>query len=55
MLSPFWPHGNYPMKILEELIKDIDEEDISNANKLGYKIKLMGFSEIFGNKIFFNS
>ncbi len=35
-----------------EGIKDIKEEDIVNANKLGYKIKLMGFSEIFGNKIF---
>ncbi len=35
-----------------EGIKDIDEEDISNANKLGYKIKLMGFSEILDNKIF---
>ena len=35
-----------------EGIKDVDEEDISNANKLGYKIKLMGFSEIFNNKIF---
>ena len=35
-----------------EGIRDVDEEDISNANKLGYKIKLMGFSEIFNNKIF---
>ena len=35
-----------------EGIKDIEEEDIINANKLGYKIKLMGFSEIFDNKIF---
>ena len=35
-----------------EGIKDIDEEDINNSNKLGYKIKLMGFSEIFENKIF---
>ena len=35
-----------------EGIKDIDEEDISNSNKLGYKIKLMGFSEIINNKIF---
>ena len=35
-----------------EGIKDIEEEDIINANKLGYKIKLMGFSEIFENKIF---
>ncbi len=35
-----------------EGIKDIDEEDISNSSKLGYKIKLMGFSEIINNKIF---
>ncbi len=35
-----------------EGIKDIDEEDITNANKLGYKIKLMGFSEINHNKIY---
>lgn len=35
-----------------EGIKNIDEEDIINANKLGYKIKLMGFSEISDNKIF---
>ena len=35
-----------------EGIKNIDEEDIINANKLGYKIKLMGFSEILNNKIF---
>jgi len=35
-----------------EGIKNIDEEDITNANKLGYKIKLMGFSEILNNKIF---
>ena len=35
-----------------EGIKDIDEEDIINSNKLGYKIKLMGFAEIINNKIF---
>ena len=35
-----------------EGIKNIDEEDISNANKLGYKIKLMGFSELLNDKIF---
>ena len=35
-----------------EGIKVVDEEDINNANKLGYKIKLMGFSEILNNKIF---
>ena len=35
-----------------EGIKNIDEEDIINVNKLGYKIKLMGFSEILNNKIF---
>ncbi len=35
-----------------EGIKDIDVEDIKNTNKLGYKIKLMGFSEIINNKIY---
>ena len=35
-----------------EGIKDIDQEDIINTNKLGYKIKLMGFSEILNNKMF---
>ena len=35
-----------------EGIKNIAEEDIINANKLGYKIKLMGFSEIINNKLF---
>ena len=35
-----------------EGIKDINEEDILNANKLGYKIKLMGFSEVFNNKMY---
>ena len=35
-----------------EGIKDVNEEDIINANKLGYKIKLMGFSEVLNNKIF---
>ena len=35
-----------------EGIKDIDEEDINHSNKLGYKIKLMGFSEILNNKIY---
>ena len=35
-----------------EGIKEIDEEDIINVNKLGYKIKLMGFSEILKNKIY---
>tara|TARA_A100001011_G_scaffold400717_1_gene517920 strand:- start:372 stop:1664 length:1293 start_codon:yes stop_codon:yes gene_type:complete len=35
-----------------EGIKDINEEDIVNANRLGYKIKLLGFSEVLNNKIF---
>ena len=35
-----------------EGIKDIEEADIINANKLGYKVKLMGFSEVLNNKIF---
>lgn len=37
--------------IFVEGIKNIDKEDILNANKLGYKIKLIGFSEIRNNKI----
>ena len=35
-----------------EGIKDVNGEDIINANKLGYKIKLLGFSEVLNNKIF---
>ena len=32
-----------------EGIKDIDKEDIDNANTLGYKIKLVGFAEKIKN------
>ncbi len=35
-----------------EGIKEVDSEDILNASKLGYKIKLLGFSEVFNNKIY---
>ena len=35
-----------------EGIKNIDMDDISNAGKLGYKIKLLGFSELINNKIY---
>ena len=35
-----------------EGIKNIDSKDILNADKLGYKIKLLGFSEIQNNKIY---
>ena len=38
--------------IYVEGIKDIDKNDIDNANKLGYKIKLLGFAEIINNKIY---
>jgi homoserine dehydrogenase len=38
--------------IYVEGIKDIDKLDIDNANKLGYKIKLLGFAEHFKNKIY---
>ena len=38
--------------IYVEGIKDIDKTDIDNANKLGYKIKLLGFAELFKNKIY---
>ncbi len=35
-----------------EGIKDIDKEDIDYANSLGYKIKLLGFSEQIKNNIY---
>ena len=38
--------------IYVEGIKNIDKEDIDNANKLGYKIKLLGYSELLNNKIY---
>ncbi len=38
--------------IYVEGIKDIDKTDIDNANRLGYKIKLLGFAELINNKIY---
>ena len=38
--------------IYVEGINEIDRTDIDNANKLGYKIKLLGFSELLNNKIY---
>ena len=38
--------------IYVEGIKEIDATDISNANKLGYKIKLLGFAELLNKKIY---
>ena len=38
--------------IYVEGIKNIDKIDIDNANKLGYKIKLLGYSELLNNKIY---
>ena len=38
--------------IYVEGIKNIDKTDIDNANKLGYKIKLLGFAEQLNNKIY---
>ena len=35
-----------------EGINFIDKTDIDNANKLGYKIKLLGVSELINNKVF---
>ena len=35
-----------------EGIKNIDKFDIINANKLGYKIKLLGVSEFINNKVY---
>ena len=37
--------------IYVEGIKNIDKSDIDNANKLGYKIKLLGYAELLNNKI----
>jgi|TARA_B110000211_G_C14088097_1_gene557605 homoserine dehydrogenase len=37
--------------IYVEGIKNVDQDDIVNADKLGYKIKLLGFSEVNQNKI----
>ena len=38
--------------IYVEGIAEIDKTDIDNANKLGYKIKLLGFAELLNNKIY---
>ncbi len=38
--------------IYVEGIKQIDKTDIDNANRLGYKIKLLGFAELLNNKIY---
>ena len=35
-----------------EGIKDIDQKDIINANKLGYKIKLLGVSELINGQVY---
>ena len=35
-----------------EGIKEIDKDDINNSNKLGYKIKLLGFAELIRNNIY---
>ncbi len=39
-------------KIYVEGINQIDKIDINNANSLGYKIKLLGFAELYNNKIY---
>ena len=39
-------------KIHVEGINFIDNFDIDNANKLGYKIKLLGVSEVINNKVY---
>ena len=38
--------------IYVEGIKEIDKTDIDDANKLGYKIKLLGFAELLNNNIY---
>ena len=35
-----------------EGIKDIDKSDIDNANKFGYKIKLLGYAELLNKKLY---
>jgi len=35
-----------------EGINEIDKNDIDNANKLGFKIKLLGYAELINNKIY---
>jgi homoserine dehydrogenase len=35
-----------------EGIKNIDKNDIINANKLGYKVKLLGYAELINDKIY---
>ena len=35
-----------------EGIKDIDEDDINYAKRLGYKIKLLGYAELIGKSIY---
>ena len=38
--------------IYVEGIKEIDKSDIDNANKLGFKIKLLGYAELINNNIY---
>jgi len=38
--------------IYVEGIKEIEKIDIDNAKNLGYKVKLLGFSEVFNKKIY---
>ncbi len=45
-------NSNINHKIHIEGINKIDKVDIDIANSLGYKIKLLGFSEIIDNKIY---
>ena len=39
-------------KIYVEGIEEIDKIDIDNANKLGFKIKLLGYTEFVDNKVY---
>ena len=39
-------------KVYVEGIKNIDKSDIDNANRFGYKIKLLGYAELLNNKIY---
>ncbi|MDA9623724.1 homoserine dehydrogenase, partial [Pelagibacteraceae bacterium] len=44
-------NSNINSNIYVEGIKHIDETDINNANKLGYRIKLLGVAELLKGKI----
>ena len=52
ILSSLWFNSFLNNNIYVEGIKEIDTTDINNANKLGYKIKLLGYAELLNNSIY---